>query len=60
MLTKLRNFGISAKTLDTNPLATSKSSSEMLRAIKSLQGNWNYIAAVRNEKRIRRREEPML
>ena len=32
LLTKLRNFGMSAKLLDTNPLATtSKSSSETLR-----------------------------
>ena len=40
LLTKLRNLGMSAKPLDTNPLATtSKSSCEMLRAIESLQGN---------------------
>ena len=40
LLTKLRNLGMSAKLLDTNPLATtSKSSCEMLRAIESLQGN---------------------
>ena len=47
LLTKLRNFGTSAKPLDTTPLATTSTSlSKMLRAIESLQGKWNYFAAV--------------
>ena len=47
LLTKLRNFGMSAKPLDTTPLATTSTSlSKMLRAIESLQGKWNYFAAV--------------